>query len=108
MCWTKYYKGDHKCIGRFQTRERQAALREAIATVTDPNDLPEIITCTGGTVHYTWVDDGIYSYDGHVQGFKQYITAYCKECGARWVESPENAEWIIDEFGADCDWRLEL
>lgn len=107
MCWTKWHNNDHKCIGRFQTRSRQYKLQEIISNGTmEEIDNFEIINCTGTNVNYTWVEDGIYSYDGHVSGFKQYISAYCEECGGRWVESPENWKEIQGEHGTDIDWRI--
>jgi hypothetical protein len=115
MCWTRYYQGDHRCIGKLPNAEvKQAAIKlyNLIEYHMDPSldmdmfELPDLPYCTGRDVKHTWVDDGIYSYDKHVQGLRRYISAYCEECGAKWVESPANAEWLISMYGPNVDWRF--
>ena len=72
-------------------------------------DIHKLITlplCEGKDVRRMWNTEGIYSYNGHVGGLKQYYSCICDDCGAKWVESPVNAEELIAELGADVDWRL--
>jgi hypothetical protein len=113
MCWAKWYDGKTTCIGKRPPKHILATARQLALVIHDyvgtfkGTDWPELPDCKCETVEHRWVEhDDIYSYNGHVCGFKQYVSAYCKECGSKWVESPKNWEAIQAEHGTDIDWRM--